>query len=54
MAEKVQILPGNQKSYIGMLRKREADAKAELKKIRDEIASYLKPLAKKTGAELSA
>ena len=51
MAEKVQILPGNQKSYIGMLRKREADAKAELKKIRDEIAAYLKPPAVKNLAK---
>ena len=47
MAEKVRILPGNKELYIRMLRKREADAEAELKKIRGEIASYLKSTAGK-------
>ena len=48
MAEKVRIFPGNKEFYIRMLRKREAEAKAGLKKIQDEISAYLKPLAKKT------
>ena len=53
MAEKVRIFPGNKEFYIRMLRKREADAKAVLKKIQDEISAYLKPFAKKTKAETS-
>ena len=53
MADKVRILPGNKKLYIRMLRKREAEAKAGLKKIQDEISAYLKPFAKKTKAETS-
>ena len=48
MANGILIRPGNKKFYIGMLRKREADAKAVLKKIQDEISAYLKPLTKKT------
>ena len=47
MTKGVLIHPENKKFYIGMLGKRAAEAKAELKKARADMTAYLKSAAGK-------